>query len=222
MAVRYGCQGGWSTGWTPVGNGCRGGDYVVSDWKPVNLPSASAAAVSNRSDERTTPAQATTTPAESMARPPAAKPPDGRPNQVKEPVSAERNNSSGERIGLPEEMGGKAPATIEVHLPAGARLKVNNVMAGQSSSGSRKLVSPPLERGKSFHYTLKAELVRDGRTLTASKRIAVRAGEVKQVNLELPAQDGTSDVSGSVPASGTGPPAAPARPTPARPSPPAD
>jgi hypothetical protein len=48
-------------------------------------------------------------------------------------------------------MGGKAPATIVVRLPAGAKLKVNNIMAVQSSSSSRKLVSPPLERGKDFH-----------------------------------------------------------------------
>jgi uncharacterized protein (TIGR03000 family) len=118
-------------------------------------------------------------------------------------------------------MGGKAPATIVVNLPAGARLKVNNVMAGQTSSASRKLVSPPLERGKDFHYTLKAEMVRDGRTLTASKRIAVRAGQVKKVALEFTAAEGTSDPSGPVPASGTGPPIAPPRPT-ARGSPPAD
>src|SRR5437588_218903 len=79
-----------------------------------------------------------------------------------------QNSGSAGRIGLPEEMGGKAPATIVVNLPAGARLKVNNVPAGRpASSTSRKLVSPPLERGKDYHYTLKVEIVRDGRTLTA-------------------------------------------------------
>jgi uncharacterized protein (TIGR03000 family) len=110
------------------------------------------------------------------------------------------NSNSAEKIGLPEEMGGKAPATIHVRLPAGARLSVNNVRAGQSSSTSRKLVSPPLERGKDFHYTLKAELLHNGRTLTASKRITVRAGEVKKVALDLTAPAANSGASGSVPA----------------------
>jgi uncharacterized protein (TIGR03000 family) len=86
---------------------------------------------------------------------------------------------------LPEE-DGKAAATIVVRLPAAARLKVNKVVTRQSSE-KRTLVTPPLARGKDFHYTLQAEFVRDGRTFTASRRIAVRAGEVKQVTLEFTA-----------------------------------
>jgi uncharacterized protein (TIGR03000 family) len=99
----------------------------------------------------------------------------------KQKVPAADQPGASEQIGLPEEIG-KAPATIVVRVPAGARLLVNNV-ATQQSSGPRKLVSPPLERGKDFHYTLKAEIVQDGRVLTTTKRIAVRAGEVKRVTL---------------------------------------
>jgi uncharacterized protein (TIGR03000 family) len=218
MAVGYGCHGGWSTGWMPAGNGCHGSAYVVSDWKPVNPSSSPTAPVSTSAENVAAPAQ----PAAPPDRRPVARPPDGRLDQVDTPAPREQNSGSADRIGLPEEMGGKAPATIVVNLPAGARLKVNNVMAGQSSSGSRKLVSPPLERGKDFHYTLRAEMVRDGRTLTASKRIAVRAGQVKKVALEFTAPAGTAEPSGPVPTSGTGPPAAPPRPTAARGSPPAD
>jgi uncharacterized protein (TIGR03000 family) len=90
-----------------------------------------------------------------------------------------------ESIGPPEELEGPARATLVVHLPAEARVTINDAVT-RLTSDTRTFVSPPLKRGEEYHYTLKAELTRDGRTLTSSKRVSVRAGEEKQVTLTFP------------------------------------
>jgi uncharacterized protein (TIGR03000 family) len=78
-----------------------------------------------------------------------------------------------------------APATIIVSLPASAVLTVDGV-ATTSTSATRVFASPALEQGKDFFYTLTAEVVRDGKTLSASKKVSVRAGQETKVSLELP------------------------------------
>src|SRR5437588_629758 len=79
-----------------------------------------------------------------------------------------------------------APASIIVSLPADARLTVDDVVT-KSTSATRLFATPALESGKEFHYTLKAEVVRDGKTYTAIRRVAVRAGEETRVTLDIPA-----------------------------------
>jgi len=73
-----------------------------------------------------------------------------------------------------------ASATIVVNLPADAALKVDDQVVE-----SRTLVTPALDQGREFHYTLTAEIVRDGETLTATKEVAVRAGEETQVSIDF-------------------------------------
>jgi uncharacterized protein (TIGR03000 family) len=79
-----------------------------------------------------------------------------------------------------------APATIVVDLPADAKLLIDNE-ATTSIGSSRVFTSPTLNPGKEYHYTLKAEIVRDGKTVQAEKVIAVKAGELTPVTLTLPA-----------------------------------
>jgi uncharacterized protein (TIGR03000 family) len=75
-----------------------------------------------------------------------------------------------------------APASIVVNLPADARLMVDDTMT-TSTSEMRRFTSPELAPGRDYHYTLKAEIVRDGQTLTAMERVTVRAGEETQISL---------------------------------------
>lgn len=96
--------------------------------------------------------------------PPAMPPKDGKP-------------------GNPTEARIAAPATIVVSLPADASLKIDG-MATKQVSGVRQFTTPTLAAGQSFFYTLTAELVQDGRTLTSVQTITVRAGE--QTNVALP------------------------------------
>ena len=75
-----------------------------------------------------------------------------------------------------------APATIVVSLPAEAKLTIDGV-ATKATSARRVFVSPTLAAGKVFTYTLKAEIVQDGETLTINKTIEIRAGQETAVEL---------------------------------------
>jgi uncharacterized protein (TIGR03000 family) len=77
-----------------------------------------------------------------------------------------------------------APATIQVSLPADAKLLVDDAPTA-STSASRSFVSPPLQPGKEFYYTLKAVAVREGKTVTETKVVQVKAGATSRVTLGL-------------------------------------
>ena len=47
-------------------------------------------------------------------------------------------------------------------------------------------MTPPLEPGKVYHYTLRAESIRDGRPISVTTEVAVRAGEETRVELRYP------------------------------------
>jgi uncharacterized protein (TIGR03000 family) len=79
-----------------------------------------------------------------------------------------------------------APATIVVNLPADAKLLIDD-NATTSTSDRRVFVSPDLNPGKEYHYTLKAEVLRDGKAVTVEEKITVKAGEETKVSLTLPA-----------------------------------
>jgi uncharacterized protein (TIGR03000 family) len=97
----------------------------------------------------------------------------------------------GEKIPPPKKGGEEetsltpAPATIVVSLPADARLTFDGA-ATEARSALRTFLSPPLERGQTYYYMLRAETVRNGQTLSTSKRVVVRAGQESRVSLEVP------------------------------------
>jgi uncharacterized protein (TIGR03000 family) len=102
----------------------------------------------------------------------------GAPVKPAEPIKAPKKTGT--------ETMGPAPATIVVSLPAEAKLTVDGA-ATKSVSATRVFASPALQPGQEYYYTLKAEIVRDGKTVPAVKRIAVRAGEESRVSFEFPA-----------------------------------
>jgi uncharacterized protein (TIGR03000 family) len=83
---------------------------------------------------------------------------------------------------------GNAPATLVVHLPADARLIIEGEPT-RSTSDVRTFESPPLTPGKTYRYTLKAELRRGGENVETTKNVEVRAGQESQVFLEFPVRD---------------------------------
>jgi len=75
------------------------------------------------------------------------------------------------------------PARILVSLPADAKLLIDD--KGTTSVGaSRVFVSPPLTPQGDYQYTLKAEFVRDGKTVSLSKNVPVAAGKDTQVSFD--------------------------------------
>jgi uncharacterized protein (TIGR03000 family) len=75
-------------------------------------------------------------------------------------------------------------ATIVVHLPAEATLTIDG-QPTQSTSSTRTFISPPLEPGKTYSYTLRAEMNRDGRAQSVKKTIDVRPGQPTEVTLDF-------------------------------------
>jgi uncharacterized protein (TIGR03000 family) len=77
-------------------------------------------------------------------------------------------------------------AEVTVTLPTEAKLFIDG-QATVSTSNTRKFVSPELVAGKEYFYTLRAEIVRDGQTVSLTKEVTVRAGETFQTSFEFPA-----------------------------------
>jgi uncharacterized protein (TIGR03000 family) len=71
-----------------------------------------------------------------------------------------------------------------VDLPAEATLTIDDNLT-ESTSAVRRFSTPALEPDQDFHYTLKAQLFRDGRTVVASRRVRVRAGQEIQVTIDF-------------------------------------
>jgi uncharacterized protein (TIGR03000 family) len=81
----------------------------------------------------------------------------------------------------PEEAASPTQATVIVQVPEDAKLYVDGELSEQTST-TRTFISPDLQLGKDYSYTLKMEANKDGRTAVASKRVIVRAGAVTRVN----------------------------------------
>ncbi|HWG42242.1 MAG TPA: TIGR03000 domain-containing protein [Gemmataceae bacterium] len=77
-------------------------------------------------------------------------------------------------------------ATLVVQLPEDATLTIDNEPT-TSTSDKRVFVTPSLETGKEYEYTLKAKVVRDGKVQTTTAQVTVRPGEVSRVELTIPA-----------------------------------
>lgn len=80
-----------------------------------------------------------------------------------------------------------APATIVVTLPAEGKLKVDGYQT--TSTGERRvLITPAIQVGQDFIYTLQAEIVRDGRPVVETQNITVRGGETTNAPFTFAAQ----------------------------------
>lgn len=104
-------------------------------------------------------------------------------------------------VGMSQTPGGTGNETarVTVHLPAAARLYVDGILCPLTSD-TRAFDTPPLRPGRDYAYILKAELVRDGQTVTNSKRVLVRSGETSSVDFgDMRSPD--AEVSAAIPPS---------------------
>lgn len=83
---------------------------------------------------------------------------------------------------MPKPQGAMVPitATIVVNLPADAKLLFDG-RATTSTEAVRRFVTPELDSGVDHTYTLTAQVIRNGQTLTASQVVTVRAGQTSEV-----------------------------------------
>jgi uncharacterized protein (TIGR03000 family) len=80
-----------------------------------------------------------------------------------------------------------APARITVRLPEDARLTVHGVEC-PLTSGTRAFDSPALVQGKEYFYNLKTEVVRNGRAVAQTRRVAFRSGQSITVSFDDPSE----------------------------------
>jgi uncharacterized protein (TIGR03000 family) len=80
-----------------------------------------------------------------------------------------------------------APASITVRLPEDARLTVHGVECPLTSD-TRAFDSPALVPGKEYFYTLKAEVVRNGRAIAQTRRATFRSGQSITVSFDDPSE----------------------------------
>jgi uncharacterized protein (TIGR03000 family) len=78
-----------------------------------------------------------------------------------------------------------APARIVVSMPADARFTIDDYTT-PARSATHVIVSSPLGADETRTYSLKAEVVRDGKVQTIEERVTVRSGDETQVTLSLP------------------------------------
>ena len=78
---------------------------------------------------------------------------------------------------------------IDVSIPANAEISFDGAKTVQKGS-RRSFVSPPLKPGSEYTYEIKAQWMENGREITRSRKIPVRAGERLAVDLtrESPGQ----------------------------------
>jgi uncharacterized protein (TIGR03000 family) len=98
-----------------------------------------------------------------------------------------------EKAPAPKKEGGKeamAPgkAKLVIDVPEDAKLYIDDQLM-KSTSGKRSFNTPALERGQTYYYIVRAELVIDGKPYKETKRVLVRAGEEVRANFpELESQ----------------------------------
>jgi uncharacterized protein (TIGR03000 family) len=89
------------------------------------------------------------------------------------------------------------PARVIVELPEDAKLFVDD-QEMKTLSAKRVFRTPSLEPGQTYYYILRAEVARDGKSLSQTKRILVRAGEEVQTALRdlNPVSTAQADIQG--------------------------
>jgi uncharacterized protein (TIGR03000 family) len=98
---------------------------------------------------------------------PAAQP-AAQPESVPAPKPAEDKEAAAARA-----------AKLIVELPADAQLYVDDQLM-KATSAQRTFNTPALEAGQTYYYILRAEVIRDGKPQSETKRVLVRAGEVSR------------------------------------------
>jgi uncharacterized protein (TIGR03000 family) len=107
------------------------------------------------------------------------------PGQVS-PPTAPPGGLKPEQVPPPKKEEGKESAALNqarliVELPADAKLYVDDRLT-TTTSERRVFNSPQLQEGQTYYYMLRAEVARDGKTLSETKRVLLHAGDVIQAS----------------------------------------
>jgi uncharacterized protein (TIGR03000 family) len=74
-------------------------------------------------------------------------------------------------------------AKLVVELPENAKLFIDDKPM-KAASGVRSFNTPELEPGQAYYYLVRVETVRDGKPISETRRVIVRAGQVARANFK--------------------------------------
>src|SRR5579875_3592889 len=159
-----GCYGGWGYGcWGCFGGcmGCWGGCYGCwggyASWGGYGLPTYPGTVYPGGA-------------APGTAAPGAA--PYGEP--LAPPAEEKKGKDKGTMLPTNK-------AKLVVELPANAKLFIDD-RPMKNVSGTRSFNTPELEPGQAYYYMVRVETVRDGKPVSETRRIIVRAGQVARAD----------------------------------------
>jgi len=72
-------------------------------------------------------------------------------------------------------------ATVVVEVPADAKLFVDDKVT-KTEGTTRSFSTPELTAGQEYYYVVRAEVARDGKPVSETKRVTVKAGEVAKTS----------------------------------------
>lgn len=158
----YGCCGGCCGGYISYGSGCWGSCTGCSGCYGgvIYTTPATPAPVTTSSSSYVVPGVSSYVPATATNYPS-----DVRANTYAVPASTGYDRQTS-----------VAPAKLMINLPADAKLYVDGQLTS-STTENRVFTTPELQRGLTYFYDLKAEITRDGQTITENKRLIVRSGD---------------------------------------------
>jgi uncharacterized protein (TIGR03000 family) len=106
------------------------------------------------------------------------------PMQVSPPAGPS-GSPAPEQVPAPKKEEGKTTALdrarLIITLPEDAKLYVDDQLT-KATSDRRVFSSPGLDEGQTYYYVLRAEVVRDGKTQSETKRVLLHAGEVVETS----------------------------------------
>jgi uncharacterized protein (TIGR03000 family) len=83
----------------------------------------------------------------------------------------------------------RADGLLAVNVPDDAKVFVNG-LATSSTGGERQFVSRDLASGMNYTYEVRAEVVRDGKTVEQVKQVNLRAGQTAELAFDFAAAEG--------------------------------
>jgi uncharacterized protein (TIGR03000 family) len=83
----------------------------------------------------------------------------------------------------PKKEGAPGMAKLIIDVPADAKLYIDDQLM-KTSSSKRSFNTPTLERGQTYYYIVRAEVVMDGQSYSETKRVLIRAGD--QIQARFP------------------------------------
>jgi uncharacterized protein (TIGR03000 family) len=76
-------------------------------------------------------------------------------------------------------------ATITIHVPPNAKVWFDGTPTQQTGEW-REFASPPLDRGQTFHYDVRAQWMDNGKMIDQTRRVEVSAGSLANVDFLRP------------------------------------